>query len=130
MRGWARSAALIGALLAVGCASTPKYAREDCPLYSDLGPLVANPAGALERRLRVEASFRVCPPGEGLAEIQRKRIELKHQLLALLSSKTAADLNHPQRVEILQQEIRAVVNQKVLKRGRVVDVYITGFELQ
>jgi flagellar basal body-associated protein FliL len=117
-------------VLAAGCASTPQYAKEDCPLYAELGPLVANPAGAIEHRLRVEVTLRVCPPEEGLAEVQRKRIELKHHLLALLSSKSTAELNDPLRVENLQKEIRTLVNQRVLKKGRVVEVYITQFELQ
>lgn len=66
----------------------------------------------------------------GLEEIQRKHIELKHELLALLSSKDAQYLEDPLRVEKLQKEILLLVNQKVLKKGRVVEVLITGFELQ
>jgi flagellar basal body-associated protein FliL len=51
-------------------------------------------------------------------------------LLALLSSKTIAELEDPLRVEKLQQEILPLVNEKVLKKGRVVEVFVTGFELQ
>ena len=91
---------LAGACLAVlgtHCASTPKYDKEDCPLYTELGPLRVNPAGALDRHLHVDLAFKVCPPDEGLAEIRRKRIELKHELIALLSSKTTEELEHPLR---------------------------------
>ena len=113
-----------------GCASTPKYVEEDCPLYTELDPLRVNPAGALDRHLLVEMAFKVCPPDEGLAEIQRKHIELKHELIALLSSKTREELEHPLRVENLRQEVLRVVNEKLLKKSRLVDVSVTGFELQ
>ena len=75
-------------------------------------------------------AFKVCPPDEGLAEIQRKHIELKHELIALLSSKTREELEHPLRVENLRQEVLRVVNEKLLKKSRLVDVSVTGFELQ
>lgn len=117
-------------LAASGCASSLQYANAECPLYDALEPIRANPAGALDRRLELKVAFRVCPPEIGLEEIQRKRIELKHELLALLSSKTAAELEDPLRVEKLQKEILLLVNQKIMKKGRVVEVFITGFELQ
>jgi flagellar basal body-associated protein FliL len=129
-----RAAALwlwLGALATIaGCASTPAYEKMDCPLYDEVGPVRANPAGALERHLFVEASFRVCPPVEGLAEIKRKRIELKHEMLALLSSKTEAELNDPLRVEKLQKELLFMVNRKIMKKGQVEQVLITGFEFK
>jgi len=124
---------LCSALLAAGlggCASTPKYGEEDCLLYTELGVLRTNPAGALDRHLRMEAAFRVCPPVEGLAEIKRKRIELKHELLRLLSSKTEEELKDPLRVEKLQEEMLLMVNEKVMKKGRVIRVLITSFELE
>jgi len=130
---WRLKRLALGALLCLaagGCASSLKYARTDCPLYDALEPIRANPAGALDRHLEVRVAFRVCPPEIGLEEIQRKRIELKHELLALLSSKTTAELEDPLRVEKLQKEILPLVNQKILKKGRVVEVFITGFELQ
>jgi len=118
-------------LLAVGgCAGTLQYKREDCPVYDALEPIRANPAGAPDRHLQVQMVFRVCPPETGLEEIQRKRIELKHALLVLLSGKDAAYLEDPLRVEKLQKEVLPLVNQKVLKKSRVVEVLITGFELQ
>lgn len=128
-----RAAALLLALVAcgsAGCASTPKYDQQDCPTFTDLGVVRVNPAGAPDRHLRLEAAFRVCPPGEGLAEIQRKRIELKHELIALLSSQTAAELEEPLRVEKLRGQVRSMVNEKVLKHSRAVEVYITGLELE
>ena len=120
----------LAALMAAGCASAPKYDPDDCPTYSDLDALRVNPAAALDRHLRVQASFRICPPEAGLAEIQRKRIELKHELIALLSAKTVAELEAPLRVENLRREIHAMVNEKVLKRSRVDEVYITELELE
>ena len=117
-------------LAAGGCAGALQYKNEDCPVYDALEPIRTNPAGAPDRHLQVQVVFRVCPPQVGLEEIQRKHIELKHELLALLSSKNAQYLEDPLRVEKLQQEILALVNQKVLKKGRVVEVLITGFELQ
>ena len=127
------SSLLIGACLAIsgaGCASTPKYNKQDCPLYTELGPLRVNPAGALDRRLHVELAFKMCPPDEGLAEIRRKRIELKHELIALLSSKTTEELEHPLRVENLRREILLLVNRELLKKSRLVQVSVTGFELR
>ena len=132
-----KRAALYGLLVCLGlvvaglgCASAPKYDKESCPLYTELEPIRVNPAGALSRHLRVEVAFRVCPPGEGLAELQRKRIELKHNLIALLSRKGEEELNHPLRVENLQQEILMTVNREVLKKAQVVEVFITSFELE
>lgn len=120
----------LAALAAGGCASTPRYDPQDCPTYSDLEVVRVNPAGAPDRHLRVEASFRVCPPQEGLAEIQRKRIELKHELIALLSAKTVSELEDPLRVEKLRREINEMVNARVLKRSQVEEVYITELELE
>ncbi len=117
-------------LVACSCASTPRYDTQDCPTFSDIETVRVNPAGALDRHLRVQASFRVCPPLEGLAEIQRKRIELKHELIALLSAKTAAELEDPLRAENLRREINEMVNARVLKRSRVEEVYITELELE
>lgn len=113
-----------------GCASTPAYKKAECPFYDELGAVRANPAGALNRHLVVEASFQVCPPVEGLDDIKRKRIELKHEMLALLSSKTEAELTDPLRVEKLQKELLLMANRKIMKKGRVVKVLITGFELK
>ncbi len=99
-------------------------------MYTELGPVRANPAGAMGRNLQVEVSFRVCPPVVGLAEIKRKRIELKQQLLQLLSAKSTQQLEDPLRVEILQREVREMVNKKILKKGKAEEVFITGFELK
>jgi flagellar basal body-associated protein FliL len=95
-----------------------------------LGPVRANPAGAMGRSLQVEVALRVCPPGEGLIEIQRKRLELKHHLLSLLSGKTVQELEDPLRVEKLQKEVVQMVNKQVLKKGRCEQALITGFELR
>ncbi len=126
---------LLGPLLAIawasGCASTstPKYIEEDCQTYR-LETVRVNPAGALDRHLRVEAVFTVCPPEEGLAEIRRKHIELKHALISFLSGKTEAELEDPHRVEKLRREIRILTNEKVLRNSSVIDVRITEFELE
>jgi flagellar basal body-associated protein FliL len=121
----------LGWLLAAGgCAGTLQYNYDDCPVYDALEPIRANPAGAPNHHLQVQAVFRVCPPQLGLEEIQRKRFELKHELLVLLSSKDAQYFEDPLRVEKLQKEILPLVNQKVLKKGKVIEVLITGFELQ
>ena len=90
----------------------------------------ANPAGALDRHLVVEANFRVCPPTDGLAEMRRRHLELKHEVLALLSSRTEAQLADPLRVEKLQNELLERLNARVMRRGRVTQVIITGFEIQ
>jgi flagellar basal body-associated protein FliL len=114
----------------LSCAPTPKYDPKDCALFTEIDPIRVNPAGALDRHLRVEAAFKVCPLGTGLDEIKRKRIELKHNLVALLSSTSATQLEDPLRVEKLRQAIKQMVNHKVMKKGRVIDVLITGFELE
>ena len=75
-----------------------------------------------------QISLRVCPPVEGLAEIKRKRIELKHNMLKLLSAKTTAQLEDPLRVEY--REVRKMVNEHLLKKGNAVEVFITGFEVR
>lgn len=85
-----------------------------------------NPAGALDRHFSLEAVFKVCPPDEGLEEIQRKRIDP----LSLLSSKSEEELKGPLRAEKLRSEILLMANEKVLKRGRVIDVFITSMELE
>jgi len=118
----------IGAL--VGCTPPPAYDQADCSMYTELGPVRANPAGAMGRNVEVQISLRVCPPEEGLAEIKSKRIELKHNMLQLLSAKTTAQLEDPLRVETLQKEVRKMVNDNVLKKGKAVEVFITGFEVR
>jgi flagellar basal body-associated protein FliL len=95
-----------------------------------LGPVRANPAGALDRHLVVEVNLRVCPPTDGLAELRRRHLELKHEVLALLSSRTEAQLADPLRVEKLQGELLDRLNAKVMRRGRITQVIVTGFELQ
>ena len=87
-----RTPLLLAASVSISCASTPKYIVDDCPVFSEIGPVRVNPAWALDRHLLLEASFKVCPPEEGLAEIRRKRIEIKHMLMSFLSSKTEAEL--------------------------------------
>lgn len=118
------------AAVASRCAGAVQYSDEDCPVYTDLAAVRVNPAGALDRHLRVEASFRVCPPEEGLAEIRRKHIELKHEIISLLSRKTEQELEDPLRAEKLRRELLEMVNEKVLKRSRVLEVYITELELE
>ena len=126
-----KSPFLIALLLCcTACASTPKYVKEDCPIYTEIKTVRTNPAGAPQRHLRLRAAFKVCPPTEGLAEIKRKRIEMKHHLIALLSSKTAAQLEDPLRVEKLQLEILQMANEKVMKKSNVIEVFITDFELE
>ena len=112
------------------CATTPKYNEKDCALFTEIDPIRVNPAGALDRHLRVEAAFKVCPPRTGLDEIKRKRIELKHNLVALLSGISTGQLEDPLRVENLRQAIKEMSNEKVMRKGRVVDVLITAFELE
>jgi len=112
------------------CTPPPSYDQSECAMYTGLGPVRANPAGAMGRNVEVQISLRVCPPVEGLAEIKRKRIELKHNMLKLLSAKTTAQLEDPLRVETLQKEVRKMVNGRVLKKSNVVEVFITGFEVR
>ncbi len=121
---------LIAVSALAACAPPPAYEKSDCSMYTELGPVRANPAGAMGRNLEVQISLRVCPPTEGVVEIKRKRIELKHYMLALLSSKTTAELEDPLRVEKLQKEVLKMVNSKVLKKGKAVEVFVTGFELK
>lgn len=118
------------ALATISCASTPKYIVSDCPVFAEIEAVRVNPAWALDRHLRLEAAFKVCPPEEGLAEIRRKRIEIKHMLIRFLSSKTEAELEDPLRVEKLRVEIHRIVNDEVMKKGEVEEVFITGMELE
>ena len=113
-----------------GCASTPDYNKADCPTFTEVGPVRVNPAGALDRHFGLEAAFKVCPPDAGEAEIRRKRIELKHNLISLLSSKTEDELEDPLRAEKLRLEIKHMANEKVLKKSEVIDVFITSMELE
>ena len=112
------------------CTPPPVYDQSECDMYTELGLVRANPAGAMGNNVEVQISLRVCPPVEGLAEIKRKRIELKHNMLQLLSAKTTAQLEDPLRVETLQREVRKMVNENVLKKGKAVEVFITGFEVR
>ena len=112
------------------CTSPPAYDQSECAMYTELGPVRANPAGAMGRNLEVQISLRICPPVGGLAEIKRKRIELKHNMLKLLSAKTTAQLEDPLRVETLQTEVLRMVNRHILKKSNAVEVFITGFEVR
>ena len=133
---WFLSAALLAlvggmpSVLLSSCAPTPAYIEDDCHVYEDLGLLRVNPAGALERHLRIQAAFKVCPPEQGLAEITRKRIELKHHAISLLSAQTVEQLQHPLRAEHLREKLLITVNEHVLKKSRVTDVFITEMELE
>ena len=124
-----RALALLLGILC-GCAPPPSYDKKDCPLYSELGPVRTNPAGAMGRSLEVQLTFKVCSHEEGMAEIRRKRIELKQAVLKLLSAKTTLELEDPLRVEKLQHEVHLMVNKKVLKKAKVEEVYVTGFEVK
>ena len=121
---------LAAVAVATSCASTPKYSTDDCPVFAELEALRVNPAWALDRHLRLEVAFRVCPPEEGLAEIRRKRIETKHTLISFLSSKTETELEDPLRIEKLRAEIHVLVNEEVMKKGTVDEVFITALELE
>ena len=122
--------ALLPLLLVFGCSFGPKYQADDCPIYDQIEAVRVNPAGAPERHLQVKVAFRVCPPESGPAELARKRIELKHHLIALLSAKTADELEDPLRVEKLSRQLLESVNRQVLRKVEVVEVFITGFELE
>jgi flagellar basal body-associated protein FliL len=65
-----------------------------------------------------------------MAEIRRKHLELKHEVLALLSSRTEAELADPLRVEKLQAELLERINARIMRKGRAVQVMVTGFELE
>ena len=119
----------LGSTYTNGCAPTPKYIEEDCPIFTELEEVRVNPAGALDSHLRVKMAFKVCPPAEGMAEIRRKRIELKHELISLLSSMSREELEHPRRIENVRQAVMRQVNEQLMKKGAVVDVSITDFEL-
>ena len=95
-----------------------------------MDPIRANPAGALNRQLELQVAFRLCPPKDGLEEIKRKRIELKHHLLEMLSAKSEEELKDPLRIEIVQQEIKYLINNRILKKGKAVEVFVTSFELR
>ncbi|HCL28881.1 MAG TPA: hypothetical protein DIC52_10640 [Candidatus Latescibacteria bacterium] len=69
-------------------------------------------------------------PRRGLAEIERKRIELRHEVIGLLSGQTTEDLEDPLRAEQLRQQLLLMVNEKVLKKSKVKEVFITGMHLQ
>ena len=112
------------------CAPPPSYDKQDCPIYSELGSVRANPAGALGHRLEAQFAFKVCPPETGIEEIRRKRIELKQALLKRMSAMTTDELEHPQRIEELQREIHYLVNKEILKKAKVEEVYVTGFEVK
>ena len=114
----------------VACIPELSYEQNDCEVFTDLGVVRTNPAGAIERNLEVEVALRLCPPKEGVLEATRKRIELKHQLLLLLSSKTENELLDPLRVEKLQQEFFELANENVFKKSKAVEVFITTFELK
>ena len=47
-----------------GCASTPAYNQTECPTWEGLGAIEVNPAGAMDRHLRVQADFLIGPPVE------------------------------------------------------------------
>ncbi len=123
-------ALLVAVCSAFGCAATPAYSPKECPTWEGMGPIEVNPAGAPHRHLRLQAAFRVCPPVEGLAEIERKRIELRHEMISLLSRQSVADLEDPLRAEKLRKQLMVLVNEGVLKKARVTDVFITGMHLQ
>ena len=65
-----------------------------------------------------------------MAEIKRKKIELKHSMISLLSSQTEEELEDPLRAEKLRKKIREIVNEQVLKKSEAVDVLLTSMWLE
>ena len=65
-----------------------------------------------------------------MAEIRRKRIELKQALLKHMSAMTTAQLEDPLRIETLQKDVHLLVNKQVLKKARVIETFVTGFEVK
>ena len=126
---WSAAAILLLAYC-TGCASTPAYSPKECPIWEGLAPIQVNPGGARDRHLRVQAAFQVCPPVDGIAEIERKRIELRHEAISLLSSQTTTQLEDPLRAEKLRAQLLILANEKVLKKARVTEVFITGMHLE
>ena len=120
------------AVLITGCAGPISLESSDkeCPLYSGLGPIRVNPSGAKNQHLHVEVAIKVCPAEEGLAEIKRKKVELKHSMISLLSSQTEEELENPLRAEKLRKQIREIVNEQVLRKSEAVDVLLTSMWLE
>lgn len=116
--------------LAVGCTPGPKLDTSTCATWEGLGAVRVNPAGAPDRHFRLQAAFRVCPLESGLAEIERKRIELRHEVIALLSAQTLEQLQDPLRAERLRAQLVRLCNERVLKKSRATEVFITGMELE
>ena len=58
-------------------------------------------------------------------------LELVQQaLLKLMSAKTTDALEDPLRIEKLQREVHLLVNKEILKKAKVQEVYVTGFEVK
>lgn len=51
-------------------------------------------------------------------------------MIGLLSGQTTEDLEDPLRAEQLRQQLLLMVNEKVLKKSKVKEVFITGMHLQ
>lgn len=87
---------------------------------------LADPGG--KRYLKVNVKMELTSP-QAQAEFTTMDIPLRDAMLTLLSSKEYEDISTPGGKQSLKQEIAAMAN-KILKQGKVKDVYFTDFLVQ
>ncbi|WP_051688348.1 flagellar basal body-associated FliL family protein [Desulfofalx alkaliphila] len=97
----------------------------------ELGEMLVNladPSGL--HYLRFTAVLEYPESEKGLSnELSTKKHILKHNVITLLRQKRLADVQHPESVENVQQEVTETINQ-LLENGQLSRVYFTEYLTQ
>ncbi len=97
--------------------------------FSEIGPLIVNPAGSNgERYLKATISLETHDP-ELIREIEKRMPQIKNQVNSILSSKAIEQVQTNEDRERLRQEIQTRVNA-LLTTGKVSNVYFEEFVYQ
>jgi len=95
----------------------------------DFEDLVVNPQGTNGTRfLKVRIIAVVRSSGVG-REMESRNTQLKHLLISIIKSKTVEEIDTPEGIEVLREDIKTGLNS-ILGRGKVRQIYFTDFVLQ
>ena len=65
-----------------------------------------------------------------LTEISENDAKISDAIITFLSNKRVADLDSPMGKKVLKRQMKDLFNEKLLKRGDVVEIYFVNFVIQ
>jgi len=105
------------------------FKKEEPVLVYSLGEVVTDLADEDGRKF-IQVEVEVTVKGQGvLEELELKRSKILSRLLAVLRSKTYADVNGSEGMRLVGEEIRQEINS-LLERGQVLEVLFLEFIVQ